>query len=218
MKKFDSIENLFIEEFQDAETALSLDEIEMMDKLIIKNRFYKFNPFQFNVYYAAAILTSVLINTVFIYHYMYSTHVIKKTVYTSYTDSTYTHPDIEDITVSNKTSAANSEKPRSHAVNIVAYPKSAKVTVVSPHSEINIIKNTPELVKSNNLVSTQAVTTQSPAHIRIKDSINTTDNHKIGFPKPESKIKTQKKIVYVARKDTILQVDTIKTGRRRKNK
>ena len=219
MKKFDTIENLFIEEFQDVETPLNLEEIELMDKLIIKNSFYKFMPYQFNAYYAAAILTSVLINTVFIYHYMYSTHVIKKTIYTSsQADTVYTKSQVEETSIVNKKPTVYIQESPSHTVTITTEPKSTVLPESVSNNKIHAVKTLPETAKLNNSATALVTTTEKPIQAKTPDILHVTDNQTIESTKTETKIKPQKKIVYITRKDTILQIDTVKTGRRRKSK
>ena len=72
MGNLNKIENIFIEEFKDFEETLTLEEIESMNKQIIKRNFYSFLPYQFNIYYANLLLACLLTNLGFIGQYISS--------------------------------------------------------------------------------------------------------------------------------------------------
>lgn len=213
MKKFNKIEDLFIEELEGFAPTLNAGEIESMDKLFIKKNFYKFNPYQFNVFYAAAVLTSIIINTVFIYHYFYEQHTVVRTVYVHNTA-------VEKNSVAGKqentvrsTNSVASTKPvhtaldkKGAATGSLLLPSATKDNNKLIHKDL--INPGPESSKSVSIASEE---TDSPTP---KDVIAKEQN--IEIAKTIIKLKPEKKIVYISRKDTIFELDTVKAGRRRR--
>jgi hypothetical protein len=72
MEAEDKIGGLFKDAFRDHKEALSLEELETMQNALSKKAFYGFNPFQFNMYYAAAIVSGFLITLLLAGHYVYT--------------------------------------------------------------------------------------------------------------------------------------------------
>ena len=65
MKKIENLGDYFKSELDDFEPELSFKEEYVIHKIQTHNKFYKFDQYYFNIYYAMVFMTSLVLNGLF---------------------------------------------------------------------------------------------------------------------------------------------------------
>lgn len=195
----DAFANLFKEEFQNNTESLSLDEQYQLEKLVRKQAFWSFSPYTFNMYYALAIVSGFLLSTTLGAHYIYN--YVYQNPYQKYTNAQNVILPKDSITIkvieqpfSNTTTHTNNSKPLIPAVkNTILQTGTQNKSVKTIDSSIvNTPKIEPIISSKPNLVPEEIV------------------------PFKKDSIKPIRKTIYITKRDTIFQLDTLKNKPKRK--
>ena len=195
MQLLNKIEHLYKNEFKDFEQSLNFEEINFLDKLIMKNAFYKFNPYQFNVFYAMAIVSGFFVTISSSVYYVYSQADFRHqlsiaSIETPIKKSTKNNLILTEIkTVNKKIKQSNQDKKNSNSTILLN-----QKTIKKDKNEFstNTVKNSSVLDFKNNFNEVIPINCNEPQ--------NTS---------PEV-INPHRKIVYIIKKDTIFQIDTVR--------
>lgn len=192
MKERDDIGDFFKAELDNFEPSLSFDELEIIDKIQANNRFYKFSPYNFNIFYALAIVSGFLLTLGCVTHYILKQQNDVST--------------IENLSQSKKTSKiipiVNESAKIVEKKNISSTSQGKTNTSEKPKNNTsklesnNIETTTPTVPQTTNVDLTPQIVTKP---ISITDSI----------PK-KVEIKPIRKKIFIVKRDTIYKKDTLK--------
>lgn len=181
MKSTETIGDLFNIEFDDFKPSLSLKELEMIDKEQTKIKFYKFNIYQFNMYYALVILSGFLLTLGCACHYLYTQNHIVKSNYQTITNN----KPIVNKQIDNK------------------IMRPTIVSIASKTSKHNKIKSSDKFITKPALITEQ----NKSQLIIIEKAI---DIKKDSISAVPVEIKTIHKKMFIMKRDTIYKNDTLK--------
>jgi hypothetical protein len=196
----DVFANLFKEEFQNNTESLSLSEQYQLEKLVRKQAFWSFSPYTFNMYYALAIVSGFLLSTTLGVHYIYN--YVYQNPYQYYAIEQKAILPNDSITVNNNT--------EQHFSNTTTRTNNNKPLIPSVK---NTILQTGNQSNADKTIDSSIV--NSP---KIEPIISAKPNLEPEEIKPMKKdsIKPIRKTIYITKRDTIFQLDTLKNKPKRK--
>ena len=194
----DVFANLFKEEFQNNSESLSLDEQYQLEKLVRKQAFWSFSPFTFNMYYALAIVSGFLLSTTLGAHYIYN--YVYQNPYQQYMIE-------QKAILSNDSKTIENEQ---HFSNTTTHTNKNKPLIPAAK---NTTLQTGTQSKSVKTIDSSAV---NPPKIEpiISSKPNFVPDEII--PIKKDSIKPVRKTIYITKRDTIFQLDTLKNKPKRK--
>jgi cytoskeletal protein RodZ len=191
--KADKIDNLFREKLQDIEISPSENYWPYLEKSLNKLSFFKFGWKHVNVYNASVGLLAVILPAIY---FLNQPPENKSKKQIPVFDSSSVSKEITNSLNS------NSEKPEAKREKIISQTKKKTLR----KAEASEVPSSPEL---------NAVVKDSIENKRKESTV-------IEMPEPvkiiEEKVKSKpKRIIYVVEQDTIIQKDTVKVRRKRRN-
>jgi hypothetical protein len=190
MQQFHKLEHLFKDELKNFNPKLTINEIDFLDKFITKNNFYKFNPYHFNLFYAMAIVSGFLITMSLAGHYLYSQALVNQPTSLPIAMNPASKQ-MKFLTQNNKIIVANKPNVTKKNIALKTIKKQTK------HNHQNTPNTNNPLIINYLRIDTSSTINESP------NAIN-------------SKTNTVRKLVYITQKDTIFQIDTIRTLKKNK--
>lgn len=193
MKNDDKLDKFFKESLFEYKEELSVKDIDLFNQSIEKSRFYRFEPYRFNIYYASVLGLSFLLNVAMIF---YCFNFISNQLISSQGPpeiiNTQKSPDSMDRTKSDL-----SPKTVSNEINQIEKIRTfnSKKRVQSHTNSNTAVDAISGNVDSSNVNAKQI----RPAVFSIADSSNQIIPIKRKY----------KKTVVIVQKDTIYQIDTL---------
>lgn len=188
MQQYHKLEHLFKDELKNYNPKLTYSEIDFLDKIIAKNNFYKFNPYHFNLFYAIAIVSGFFITMSLAGHYLYSQTRLNKP---------------EEITTIALTPVSKQKKKlRQNAENFKLSQGPTTKKIIA----LKTLKKETKNHQSSNIHTNFTLASDNLYH----DSTTTT------APTRPNNSNITRKLVYITQKDTIFQIDTIRTLKKNK--
>jgi hypothetical protein len=191
MQQYHKLEHLFKDELKNFNPKLSYSEIDFLDKVILKNNFYKFNPYHFNLFYAMAIVSGFLLTMTLAGHYLYSQTRLNKPMSTA------------NIALVQPSKQMKSLSPNDKNITIIK-PSETKKNIA-----IKTLKKEPKRHQFGKPHTNVSLANNNLSH----DSSLTTNTLPYVF---DSHMKSNRKLVYITQKDTIFQIDTVRTLKKNK--
>lgn len=191
----ENIGKIFKEGLQSEEATVSFEEMELMNRLLLKNSFYQFSPFTFNVFYAAAIVSGFLITMTLAGHYIYTQSLIAK----------ITKLEEPKVPIIEKTNEIQGEYSEKGTFQPVPSPSLVNSSVSKEMKEENL-----DAKQNNTFLNDSIATVTLIADQPIQPHLPKDSAKKVSNP--------LKKTVVIVKNDTIYQMDTItkKPSKRRK--
>lgn len=196
----DKLGSLFKTSFEGHKVPLEEGEWDVLSNRLEKRNFFKFNPYQFNIYYASTIIACFFICLGLGSNYVYKQYV-------------YSEPLLEASGTKVNTTVPTVEAPKSR--NVTVNPKGlaydTQATVI-PQKEEKAIKKgdaveTAVEMPQHHLISSP-IKKDTIAHLEPQQptlQVITTDSSKIN-----------KKVLYITKQDTIFKYDTVRTHKSKK--
>lgn len=206
MKERDYIGDFFKAELDDFEPSLSFDELEIIDKIQANNRFYKFSPYNFNIYYAFAILSGFLLTLGCFTHYIFKQQNEVSTIETK-----IHKPGNSPAPILQGGVRKNEINQEVNSSEISKNNTKINNQTNTTNQRVGIVKNENTEMNSstvtNNTIITQpnieVLNTNATKPTVITDSI----------PK-KKEIKPIRKQIFIVKRDTIYKKDTLKVKRK----
>lgn len=196
----DTLGLLFKNSFEGHKPPLEEGEWDMLSNSLEKRNFFKFNPYQFNIYYASTILACFFICLGVGSHYVYKQHPFSASnseTSTVLSDTSATH-----VLGEGKKIRAEDPQEEFNSEPHVPYSRVEEKKVEKKPTEEKTVSE-PSQVPSNSLTSKKDTITHSVVHKTNPQP--TIDSSKIN-----------KKVLYITKQDTIFKYDTVRTHKPRK--
>lgn len=195
----DVFANLFKEEFQNNTESLSLSEQYQLEKLVRKQAFRSFSLYTFNMYYALAIVSGFLLSTTLGAHYIYN--YVYQNPYQKYVNTQNVILPIGSISTKNENEQhfSNTE---THINNNKPLNPATKNTILQTATHSKVVKT---------IDSSMGNPPKVEPIISSKPNIESEEIK----PMKKDSIKPIRKIIYITKRDTIFQLDTLKNKPKR---
>lgn len=194
----DVFANLFKEEFQNNTESLSLDEQYQLEKFVRKQAFWSFSPYTFNMYYALAIVSGFLLSTTLGVHYIYN--YVYQNPYQKYANVQNVILTNDSITIENEQHFSNTTTHTNKNKPLIPAAKNTTLQTGTQRKKVNTIDssivNTPKI---------EPIISSKPNF--VPEEI---------IPIKKDSIKPVRKTIYITKRDTIFQLDTLKNKPKRK--
>lgn len=210
MKNKEHLGDFFKSEFEDFEPELSFKEEQVLHKIQVQNKFYSFDPYHFNVYYALFFVAAFVLNLCCAGHYIYNQINNEETAKSSFIEGTVNTEKkiIENSDVS--TSNINAEKQDVVNNNVLKPSKLNNKSNFNSHSNND---NSP--ISGNEL---KEIPEKKIIEQQLNHEITPTKEIQIELPKETEVVKTEikpiRKKVFIIKRDTIFKKDTLKVKRK----
>ncbi len=195
----DDIGKLFKNAFTGHKVPPSNEEWEMLNSSLTKHNFFKFNPYQFNIYYASTIVVCFFICVGVGSHYTYK-HFVEPIFTQTIQIQTSVESGDSIPNVSSKELGPIQEVKPAYEKNITVASHSLKDKSISIVVDQEIQVNT-----SHQLAKSDSSSHFHPPNVSISivDSVSGKD-------------KPYKRTLYITKRDTIFRFDTVKTPKRQR--
>lgn len=198
MKERDDIGDFFKAELDDFEPSLSFDELEIIDKIQVNNRFYKFSPYNFNIYYAFAIVSGFLLTLGCVTHYVFKQQNEVSTIETK-----IHKPENSPAPIVQGGVRKNEIDERVNSPEISKNNNQTNTT----NQRVGIVKN--ENTEMNNSAVTNNTIITQPNNEVLNTNVTKPTVITDSIPK-KKEIKPIRKQIFIVKRDTIYKKDTLK--------
>ncbi len=192
--KADKLDNLFREKLQDCEISPEENYWPYLEKSLDKVSFFKFGWKHINIYNSSVGLLAILLPAIYFFNQPSENKSDKGTPLFSDTSS-FTKKFADSL-------SSTSVKPAKHQEEVVSETKKKKNKKEAKAEVSSFPELSNEVKDSNENKIKESPVVEMPEPIKIVEE----------KPKPKPK-----RIIYVVEQDTIIQKDTVKVRRKRKN-
>lgn len=210
MKNKEQLGDFFKSEFEDFEPELSFKEEQVLHTIQAQNKFHKFDPYHFNVYYALFFVAAFVLNLCCAGHYIYNQLSNEQKSTTNTIEGTTNNVNKIVENSSDSKAIINSEKLD------VLNNKDMKPSKLNNKLNLNNkVNNGNSPVSENEL---QEIPEKKIIEPQIKHEITPTKEIQVELPKETELVKTEikpiRKKVFIIKRDTIFKKDTLKVKRK----